>query len=258
MISGQMYTRAALLAALVGLHNQNAYASDGSVKHCSRTVNGVCLLFDTLAEASVPVAWRDSPVWMATKSCRNKSKARRAVRIFSRAYPLSLLRSDLDVVAAFGAITAYGVRYGGTYHARTLYLSTAMHGGGVAHVSDLTYALHHEMSSVLMSRNELTLDGWSALNDPGFRYYGGGATMIADEAAMGRLSYSDEHLYAAGFLTRYATAEAEEDFNTYAGFLLARRQTLCDLAKNYPRVAAKAAFVEYFYTTLGLNLAPCE
>lgn len=113
---------------------------------------------------------------------------------------------------------------------------------------------HSVFSRLLQAAHQDTLSErlWMDALPPGFAYRpqlsppdagsGNGEGMAAVPDAKG---------YLDGFLCPFARTSREEDFATYAEYLMGRPHTLQDLSARYPRIARKAAIARRFCDALG-------
>lgn len=112
-----------------------------------------------------------------------------------------------------------GVPVGGTYYGHRVFCSLRAPDDRFVHASWLQSVAHAEISSVYFHKHASCLpsDRWQALNLKGFRYHGSGLEVarIGGPATM-----YDSALWAEGFLTDYAKASLEEDFNACWQFIM--------------------------------------
>lgn len=112
-----------------------------------------------------------------------------------------------------------GVPVGGTYYGHRVFCSLRGPDDRFVHASWLQSVAHAEISSVCFHKHAscFSSDRWKALNLKGFRYHGSGLEVARIGGS--RAAY-DSALWAEGFLTDYAKASVEEDFNACWQFIM--------------------------------------
>lgn len=163
-------------------------------------------------------------------------------------YPVSLLQRNLKRVYVLSRLAFYGVPYGGTNSADTVYLAN---GGKDFGFTDryLEESFHHEFSSILLRNYPGIFDrrAWLAANPPGFKYLGDGTKAVRSGQASTKTS---RRWQMDGFLAQYATASLEEDFNMIAEALMTGSQEFWSAVDQSPRLKQKVEVAVRFYSSL--------
>ena len=197
-----------------------------------------------------PPSWREAAINAQAmpldpvEVARSERDAERALAL----YPVELVKKNLKAVYFIKEMRFYGLQYGGTNSADTVYVANAGEKSG--YTDDfLTGAFHHEFSSILLRNYPDKFDekAWRASNAPGVEYRQGGTESLRSGTA--DTSYV-ERFNVDGFLSQYGTSSVEEDFNTYAEALLTGDRAFWAVVERFPRVAAKKDLIVAFYAKL--------
>ena len=146
------------------------------------------------------------------------------------AYPARMVRPRLKKIVVVKILRVGGMRYGGTYRDKVLYLAAGDHPN-----LDLTRAFHHEFSSLLMKSAPFPDKAWQAIHDSGPVYGKGGRWAIY----MGRTGVGTVDLYRKGFFRPYALADLENDFNVFSDTAMTYPHWARTMAARYPRLGQK-------------------
>ncbi len=159
------------------------------------------------------------------------------VRIFLASYPERILRRFLSDVYLFNDFQYADGRWGGTYYKNSIYINCR------ARQKYMLKTMFHELSSVLMKRYPFPTREWQKINGRESRYIG--AHHFADGRNYG--SATSRQGLELGFITNYAASSLENDFNEISEWLFVQHYELRQLARDYPKIAAKADLAKAFY-----------
>lgn len=197
-----------------------------------------------------PASWTVREI-SASASSLPSDEVPRSLDALDRAmekYPVTLLQKNLKRVYVLSRLAFYGVPYGGTNSADTVYLAN---GGKDFGFTDryLEESFHHEFSSILLRNYSSVFDrrAWLAANPPGFKYFGDGTKAVRSGQASTKTS---RRWQMEGFLAQYATASIEEDFNMVAEALMTGSQEFWTAVDQSPRLKQKVDVAVRFYGAL--------
>ncbi|WP_042478440.1 zinc-binding metallopeptidase [Bacillus ndiopicus] len=162
-------------------------------------------------------------------------------------YPSYFLSDNIDNIFVSNKLYVYGVRYGGTYIGKDIYLTNQNH----YTFKDFEKIFHAEFSSILYYKNQKKFNdkAWQALNPKGFQYSGDGSEYL--ESKNSKYDSSKDKLYfEKGFLTEYATTSLENDFNAIVRAMFSGDKTLWDNIDNNPSLNGKLDLAIKFYNSL--------
>lgn len=162
-------------------------------------------------------------------------------------YPSDFLNDNIDTIFVANKLYVYGVRYGGTYIGKDVYLSNQDH----YTFTSFEKLFHAEFSSILYHKNQKKFNSkaWQALNPKGFKYSGDGSEYL--ESINSKYDSSKDKLYfEQGFLTEYATTSLENDFNAIVRAMFSGDKTLWDNIDNNPSLNEKLDLAIKFYHSL--------
>jgi len=193
------------------------------------------------------------PSWLAARidakaeplAEADRERARRIMTSALQKYPASVLAANLKTVYVVGRLEYGGVAAGGTNSRSVVYVV----GRGDYSAADVERIFHAEFSSILLRnfRRGFADEAWRKINPPEFRYLGSGVQAVRAGQASDRPRAA---LYQAGFLTQYAQASIEEDFNSIASRLIMGDEALSAAVERHPQLRAKAELVIEFYGRL--------
>lgn len=163
-------------------------------------------------------------------------------------YPPELLEDRLDAVYLVGRLSFFGVRAAGTNSLDRVYLAVRSEAEGFTK-EFIEASFHHELSSILLRSfaDRFPYERWYALLPRDFVYLGDGVTAIR----MGRASQQLKEYYLRdGFVSQYATASVEEDFNSIAQNLFLNLPEFWEAFDRHRRVREKVRVVMDFYRAI--------
>lgn len=201
-----------------------------------------------------PNEWLSPPI-NASFSRLEKKEAHRFALLLEKAlskYPLQVISANLNAIGLSKKLTFYGVAYGGTYTANTIYLSSK---GEKQGYSDkyLISNFHHEFSSILLWNYPFPKEKWISSNPDNFQYqYERSGRKAGLEALKNEVLHFEgsEELYKKGFLTRYSLSGFEEDFNIYSAFILGNSEEFRTLMDKYKAIEKKFRIWLEFYNSI--------
>ena len=175
-------------------------------------------------------------------------------------YPAGFYARFCRAVFLCGTLRFGGVRADGTYGPAWIVLAADPVVGPAGIRETARLGIHHEFSSLILSRVPGLGTRWAALLPRDWR-----ATEQAG-VALGRTGTADGH---DGFLSAYAATSAENDFNTYAETAFGDPLRSLALARRFELVRRKASLllgaylaldarVELAFRRLGLQGLPIE
>ena len=197
-----------------------------------------------------PADWRNDEV-RAKATPIAQSEVPRSLRLTKQAiskYPANLLKSNLKAVYLVRTLNFFGSEYGGTNSLDAVYLCNDGYLKGFTN-RYLEQSFHHEFSSILLRNyaHKFPESKWRAANLTGTKYLGDG--LAAVQQGKSSIVYSIS-AFRKGFLTEYAQASVEEDFNTVAeGLFLGDRQ-YWQAVDQYPALKRKCHVAIAFYKSL--------
>lgn len=210
---------------------------------------GVPILTEFTAE-TFPASWQTEEIRATAVSLAPEERAR-SLRVIEKAlakYPPAALSRELQRVYVLRRINFYGLDYGGTNSADTVYLANDGAANGYTDAY-LEAAFHHELSSIVL-RNRMAkfdVDAWKTANPTGFRYGDGGTAALRTGQASTAV---DGRLMAEGFVSQYSKASLEEDFNMVAECLFMGRKAFWQGVADSPALAKKARLAIALYSTM--------
>jgi hypothetical protein len=170
------------------------------------------------------------------------------IELFLSSYPRNIIEHNLRHIYLLGEMSFYGLEYGGTYLADSIYVASNEAKGYSK--TDLNGTLHHEFSSILCRNYGFPWTEWAAANEHDWRYAGSGVDLVARFDAL----QQTEALLKMGLLTVYSQASMEEDVNMYAEYYLGKRAELLSAASKFKRVRQKLIILNRFYKNLGVDI----
>jgi hypothetical protein len=167
-----------------------------------------------------------------------------------RKYPNTFLKKNLVRVFLVNNLLVDGQPCGGVNapETKTIYVDLDnLDSGEVAAWSEET--IHHEFAHLLADNHprRISMEAWSALNNPGFKYGNGGTDAIrigkdGDEITPKYLSQ--------GFVEEYSKSDPSEDFATLCERMFSGDRDVQQAAARYPLLHRKAGRVIAFYHSL--------
>lgn len=201
-------------------------------------------------ESIFPELWRAPPI-SARAEPVDEARARHArgvIEAAMRKYPPGLLEGHINGVHLVGRLHFSGIVAGGTNSSTRVYVAVGDVRKGYTDRS-IERIFHAEVSSILLRNraNDFDEAAWRAINPPGFVYLGHGTEAIR-RGKVGQLTRSD--LLDEGFFGDYAQSTLENDFNSFACFLLTGDPAVWVSAQAHPRITAKRQLTIDFYRRL--------
>jgi hypothetical protein len=165
-------------------------------------------------------------------------------------YPPGFVRETMGPLVLCGGLKIGADPVGGMTYVSTIYIVAS----DLADPSMRLFArdtVHHEFSTLALSKAPLDDKAWLAANPPGFAY----AIDTDSNAKMEATQLTDEParlpaLHEQGFMSRYGQASVRNDFNTYADAAFGHPADLVALMLQYPRIRRKAALFAGVYEAL--------
>lgn len=204
-------------------------------------------VFFTITNRVFPGHWYNARI-NAEVEPLSRTERQRMVLILQRAfakYPNHVLRENLDRVYLFKTMKFYGVLYGGTNSANTVYMSDDEY-NPIFSDRFIENVFHHEFSSVLKRSFPwyFKTDKWETINPSRFSYGNGGVeAMLNGEASM----EFDPDLFESGFLSKYSQASLEEDINVFAQNIFNSSAKFWKIVDENERIRKKASLLIAFY-----------
>ena len=205
------------------------------------------VILDKATAAIFPESWRGGKIQASAKPLL-EDQAERLRLIIDRAlakYPQALLKATLVSIYGLGHLEYRGVATGGTRSARSIYVvcKPSYDDGAVERI------IHAEYSSILFQKHAAQFDAeaWNRQNAEGVSYLGSGVAAVKAGKASSEMKHA---LNEQGFLTEYAQASIEEDFNSHVARLFVGDEAYWQALAKHPRLKAKAELVMAFYAKL--------
>ena len=159
-----------------------------------------------------PQGWRSGRVNASAQPLLD-TEVERLRGIVKRAlgkYPPALLETTLKKVHGLGHLEYHGVATGGTRSASAIYVVCKPHYSDAA----VERIIHAEYSSVLFQKFAQNFDAgaWQRQNAEGSTYLGSGVAAVKAGKVSGQAT---PELQEQGFISEYAKASIEEDFNSH-------------------------------------------
>ncbi len=222
------------------------------------SIRGIRIHYDYDRVTFFPPSWLASPV-----NCQGSQveaiEAERVVPLidkFAAVYSPSTLREHLTDIYLLGSLECFGKTYGGTNSTSSIYIRVGAENEGYdAHY--LLSTMHAEFSSILMRSHNFPVDAWESLNPRGFHYANDPVSVLEQPGITDKPAPA---LFCGGFLTQYGTADAEDDFNDYAGAIFVDPEQLCEYRSECKGIADKAWMAIEFYRSLdpGVKVPSCN
>ncbi len=213
----------------------------------SKSADGPQVIVDQASPDIFPDSWR-VPKIDARAELLDDSERERCRQIAERAlakYPTEMLASTLKKVYFLGRLEYSGVATGGTRSLSAIYVVCKPRYTS----ADVERIIHAEYSSVLFHNHRQALDeaAWKAINPAGFSYLGGGVQAVKSGQATRR---SDAVMREQGFISEYAKASIEEDFNSHVAPMMMGDPSYWEAVAKYPKLRAKSDHVIDFYAKI--------
>jgi hypothetical protein len=220
----------------------NSYPLDTYVDE--RTHTEICFSFQ---DQIFPEHWYSGKIKAEAEPLSRFEKLR-IINILDKAfqkYPDPVIRENLDRVYALRTMHFYGVPFGGTNNAKTVYLCDEENNPSFTNAY-IEGVFHHEFSSVLkrMYPGFFNAREWKASNPSWFTYGNGGVDAIMNGEASLEL---DPDYFSLGFLTCYSRASLEEDMNVFAQYLFTGGPAFWEVVDQHSRIRKKARLLITFY-----------
>lgn len=217
------------------------------------TVGATEIILDQASPEIFPEAWRGGKI-KATAQPLLDTEVERFRRIVDRAlakYPKSLLERSLVKLYGLGHLEYSGVVTGGTRSANAIYVVCKPQ----ANYTDeaVERIIHAEYSSVLFQKfaKDFDAEAWKKQNAEGATYLGSGVAAVKAGKISARVT---PELHEQGFISEYAQASIEEDFNSHVARLFIGDEAYWQTIEKHPRLKAKAELVMAFYEKLDASM----
>jgi len=162
-------------------------------------------------------------------------------------YPIPVIKNHLHAIYFAREINHDGLKYGGTYDPfrGIMYLVNM----GWQAENDSIYAIHHELSSLLLKRHSFYINPWEDFNPRGFKYLFDRSETHRDIVDIyDNISLTGtEDDYKKGFVTDYGQTNFENDFNEYSAMIFTYPEKFKKIMNQYPRVRGKFKVWLEFY-----------
>lgn len=192
-----------------------------------------------------PANWTVAPI-----ADRNVAPALKLVIEALSVYPPGFVRETMGPLFLCGALQVGTDPVGGLTYLSAIYVvAPDLDDAGMRiFVRD---TVHHEFSTLALSKGTLDEAAWQKADPAGFAY----AIETDKNAKLDATRLHDDPsdlpaLYAAGFMSRYAEASIRNDFNTYADAVFGHPADLIALMARYPRIQRKVQLFEAAYVAL--------
>ena len=159
-------------------------------------------------------------------------------------YTIDVIKNHLKVIQFAGKINEDGLDYGGTYDPfrKILYL---VNSGSIDDEKALSI-IHHEFSSLLLTKHTPSINQWTDHNPRDFKYL----SDIQKDSLQPYIKASldgFEKDYEKGFMNTYGQTDFENDFNEYSAMIFTHPQRFKKIMNQYPRVRGKFKVWLEFY-----------
>jgi len=202
-----------------------------------------------------PQGWRSGRVNASAQPLLD-TEVERLRGIVKRAlgkYPPALLETTLKKVHGLGHLEYHGVATGGTRSASAIYVVCKPHYSDAA----VERIIHAEYSSVLFQKFAQNFDAgaWQRQNAEGSTYLGSGVAAVKAGKVSGQAT---PELQEQGFISEYAKASIEEDFNSHVARIFMGDETYWQTLEKHPRLKAKTGLLIAFYQKLDPSMNPAK
>jgi hypothetical protein len=193
-----------------------------------------------------PEKWRRMPVSAEAWQIEYEEAARTIpiIESFLRKYSRDFLLLNLKDVYLVKRMKFIGRPCSGTYSNVGIYIANEGEDKGYSRTF-LEGTMHSEFSSILFANYDFPIQQWTGANEKDWKYKGYGKDF--DILDHGDLFEHDDDLLEKGFLSRYAQASIEEDFNTYVECFVERPHWLQSVAFQRKRISQKLRICRDFY-----------
>lgn len=158
-------------------------------------------------------------------------------------YPPGFYASVAHGIFICGHVRFDGIDSGGTFGPAWILLAAPPLGDRERIRLISLRGVHHEFSSLVLRRDPTTYGRWLIFSPSGWQFASDYKTSLArNESADPPLS--------TGFLSAYGATTPENDFNIYAEKMFTEPAKIARLAREYPLIARKVAFVVSTYAAI--------
>ncbi len=158
-----------------------------------------------------------------------------------RVYPHGFIASMINTIFITGQIRIEGVEAGATFGPRWLAISNTPEWNGTkANFENGYYAVHHELSSLVLSQKPMFRISWRSLMPTNW------IPAYSESEALN--TPMGEPSYAEGFLSEYAKTSVGNDFNVYAEHIFGNPSHLMALAGTHKAIAKKIGLFITIYS----------
>lgn len=155
-------------------------------------------------------------------------------------YPLGFIASMIDSIFITGQILIEGAEAGATFGPKWIAISNTPEWNGTkANFENGRYAVHHELSSLVLSKKPMFRMNWRSLMPTD--WVPASSETEALNTPMGEPSYGQ------GFLSEYAKTSVGNDFNVYAEYVFGNPAQLIRLADTHKAIAKKVGLFLSIY-----------
>ena len=158
-------------------------------------------------------------------------------------YPVGVITEYLKGVYFAAEINEDGLKYGGTYDPYRRIIYIVDNGNQEDHS---IYAIHHELSSLMMARHSFFINPWTDNNPKDFNYLLDSNDNVLEVYRNISLTGTDVD-YENGFVTDYGKINLENDFNEYSAMIFTYPDKFKKIMQQYPRVRGKFLVWLKFY-----------
>ncbi|MGH1487758.1 MAG: hypothetical protein ACRBCI_16220, partial [Cellvibrionaceae bacterium] len=175
-------------------------------------------------------------------------------------YPEKLINKNIDFIYLLKAIDYYGINVGGIYNyeKKSIFISTKYKKYNT-NKSKHTIAsiFHHEFSSILIKKYELSENDWINSSGKDFLYKSDEDPFYYTIYIQGNSEkIKNKDLYKRGLIKHYAETGVENDFNTYAEVIFTNPKKMKKLISQYPVIKRKYEVFKSFYMSIDEGFAP--
>lgn len=161
-------------------------------------------------------------------------------------YPAGFVGTLIKAIFICGQMKIAGAAAGGTYGPAWLLLSAPADLGMAAVTLTCRMGVHHELSSFVYQRGA-TPAQWRQTEPAGWVFATGSDAQLAQDGTA-------PPALETGFLSAYGASSPENDFNVYAEKMMTETDSVARLARQFPLIARKAAFVRASYVAIDARM----
>lgn len=183
-------------------------------------------------------------------------------------YPDKVIQKNIKLIGVAKKIYMYDLLYGATYAyfgepgvskasiRSDIYMGLENLDKDVEMDAYLSDSFHHEFSSILLNEYDFPEEAWRKVNPKGFKYTHEESAVPGLEALKNKeFDQADDEMKAQGFLSEYAKASLEEDFNIFTGVAFVYPEWMFELAQKYESLNKKLHLWLKFYLSIDPDFA---